>query len=344
MSIARHARWMVFPAMLACTPAVTAAAPLAGIRFDHNDWTIACDNTRTCRAAGYQAEDGSSDPVSVLLTRKGGPDQPVTAELMIGDYDQPATPSILRLRIDGQALGRLPEASGGALTPAQTAALLKALTRDSEILVIGNDGHQWKLSDHGASAVFLKMDEFQGRLGTPGALMRKGKRAESSVTPALPPPRITRVAWPTTRPADEALGAQPALRTALRQSVDSDSCDVLVDAEQKEPINVQRLSADKLLASTPCWMGAYNVGVGFWVINETEPYAPVLVTTGASEGGDGMISAAQKGRGLGDCWATESWVWDGRQFVHSAESTSGMCRLVTAGGPWDLPTLVTEVR
>jgi len=60
--------------------------------------------------------------------------------------------------------------------------------------------------------------------------------------------------------------------------------------------------------------------------------------------GDGMISSAQKGRGLGDCWATESWTWDGRSFVHSAESTSGLCRLITAGGPWDLPTRVTEVK
>jgi hypothetical protein len=25
--------------------------------FVHHDWEIACDNTRTCRAAGYQADD-----------------------------------------------------------------------------------------------------------------------------------------------------------------------------------------------------------------------------------------------------------------------------------------------
>ncbi|RBC82079.1 DUF1176 domain-containing protein, partial [Xanthomonas oryzae pv. oryzae] len=52
------------------------------------DWTIACDNTRTCRAAGYQADEGEHLPVSVLLTRTAGAGQTVTAELMLGQYDE----------------------------------------------------------------------------------------------------------------------------------------------------------------------------------------------------------------------------------------------------------------
>ena len=45
--------------------------------FTHHDWEFVCDNTRTCRAAGYQSDNGQR-PVSVLLTRKGGPGQAVT--------------------------------------------------------------------------------------------------------------------------------------------------------------------------------------------------------------------------------------------------------------------------
>ncbi len=41
----------------------------AGVNFTHHDWELACDNTRTCRAAGYQSDDDQL-PVSVLLTRK----------------------------------------------------------------------------------------------------------------------------------------------------------------------------------------------------------------------------------------------------------------------------------
>jgi len=33
--------------------------------------------------------------------------------------------------------------------------------------------------------------------------------------------------------------------------------------------------------------------------------------------------------------------WDGHSFVHTSSSTTGMCKLVAAGGAWTLPTIVT---
>ncbi|WP_425493064.1 DUF1176 domain-containing protein [Novilysobacter antarcticus] len=49
--------------LCAVAPLANAAEP--GIEFSHDDWTLACDNTRTCRAAGYQSEQGGA-PMSVL--------------------------------------------------------------------------------------------------------------------------------------------------------------------------------------------------------------------------------------------------------------------------------------
>ena len=54
------------------------------------------------------------------------------------------------------------------------------------------------------------------------------------------------------------------------------------------------------------------------------------------------LSASHKSRGLGDCWGHQSWVWDGRQFVHTASSSHGLCRGFP-GGAWDMPTRVVEV-
>ncbi|RYE66259.1 MAG: DUF1176 domain-containing protein, partial [Oxalobacteraceae bacterium] len=48
-----------------------AADTLPQVRFEHKDWEIACDNTRTCRAAGYQTEDVVPN-ASILLTRHAG--------------------------------------------------------------------------------------------------------------------------------------------------------------------------------------------------------------------------------------------------------------------------------
>jgi uncharacterized lipoprotein NlpE involved in copper resistance len=66
---------------------------------------------------------------------------------------------------------------------AQTAQLLAAALKHSEITWMASEG-TWTISSTGANAVLLKMDEFQGRLGRPGALVQKCNQRE---TVALPP-------------------------------------------------------------------------------------------------------------------------------------------------------------
>ena len=45
----------------------TASMAHTETEFTSQDWQVVCDNTRTCRIAGYQAENNSEFPVSVLL-------------------------------------------------------------------------------------------------------------------------------------------------------------------------------------------------------------------------------------------------------------------------------------
>ncbi|MBK9186855.1 MAG: DUF1176 domain-containing protein [Moraxellaceae bacterium] len=41
---------------------------------------IACDNTRNCRAVGYQSDEGGENlPLALLLERAAGANQPVTS-------------------------------------------------------------------------------------------------------------------------------------------------------------------------------------------------------------------------------------------------------------------------
>jgi len=330
------------------------AAAVSGLSFTHNDWTLACDNTRTCRAAGYQNdEDGGNAPVSILLTRLAGPDQPVKAEVMLGQYDETTLPKQLSLQINDTKLGALAykAADGTAvLSPAQVKTLLSTLTGTSRIVLTGNDGKRWTVSDRGASAVLLKMDEFQGRLGTPGALVRKGTKAESTVLPAVPMPVVKLAKVVPTRPADEALGESKALRAALAASTSADDCEALhpgdsvISNEGPQEITVQRLSADKLLVSQACWRAAYNTGDGYWVVNDRAPYQPRLVTTSGAGDDVRTISESHKGRGLGDCFYSTTWGWTGTQFVKTDVSSTGLCRLVSAGGAWEMPTLVSKVQ
>ncbi|SKA27431.1 DUF1176 domain-containing protein [Novilysobacter spongiicola] len=328
----------------AAAPPSLAAEPT--VSFTHHDWTLACDNTRTCRAAGYQ-DYNDELAVSVLLTREAGPRAAVSGQLMLGQYEEAVGPVELSLHINGRDLGPVDGASGDgsvALSPAHVDALFQALAGDADIAFVADDGRRWRLSDKGATAVLLKMDEFQGRLHTPGALVRQGTRSEDDVLPSLPAPTIHLAAVAPTRPGDERLLSNPDLRNALQENLpDDEECRGLEPEEWDESAEIERLDDDTMLVSVRCWMGAYNVGRGFWVVDAVAPYRPRLVTTAAEYHEAGIIGASQKGRGLGDCWWQASWAWDGAAFVKASESTSGMCRLVAAGGAWTMPTLVSDL-
>lgn len=343
--ISRRVAAAAAAASLAMGPAA-AGTLTPGPSFSHRDWELACDNTGTCRAVGYPPDTGRNG-AAVLLTRPAGPHAPVSGRLMVQRYDLEHVPERLRLFVDGEDLGQV--AIGGrddaGLAPAQVDALLRALVKDTAIVAIDEaQGRHLPVSDAGAAAVLLKMDEAQGRLDTPGALVRRGGRSEATVPAARPVPVVRIPALEPTRPGDAAVGEDPALRMALAASA-GDHCDLINTEETHDtPVSIERLDDRHLLASTLCWRGAYNEGHGYWVIRDSAPYAPRLVTDSGSGHADGVIHSDHKGRGLGDCWSFASWAWNGSGFVAAGKSTTGMCRLMAPGGAWTLPTLVTELR
>jgi len=151
-----------------------------GISFQHKDWEVACDNTRTCRAAGYSAKLGG---LSVLLTREAGAKGTLHAELAIAEVDEqtPEVPAdgLITLRINDEVLGTVKERT--PFSQLQTAALVRAIKGTGKV-VFEWSKHQEPLSGAGAYAIFLKMDEFQGRLNTSTALTKQG----SPLPPAHP--------------------------------------------------------------------------------------------------------------------------------------------------------------
>ena len=339
---------------------VTKADRGEGFHFWHHDWEMACDNTRTCRAAGYHSEVDELR-ISVLLTRKAGPNAAVKGEVMIGQYGEspvidnlPAT-FTLWLYIDQRRIGgvKIESASLTAKIPTSLLRpLLVALSGNSQIeWVHGSD--RWHLSGQGATATLLKMDEFQGRIDTPRALIKKGGKSEYAVRPALPKPVLIKPTLPKPNSEDAKFAKRhtPELMRELKQTLSEDTdCYFLFGVEDEpnpEPqLTSLRLSDTKMLVSALCWRAAYNEGYGHWVVNDQPPYNPVLVTTFAYDtGGEGRdLSSTQKGRGLGDCLNIDDWTWDGTNFVHTHSSSTGMCRLMAPSGAWSLPTLVTNIQ
>ncbi|WP_028100728.1 DUF1176 domain-containing protein [Pseudoduganella violaceinigra] len=335
-------------------PLFAAAFSPTGLQFSRNQWELACDNTGTCRAAGYGGGDGGEHGVSVLLTRAAGPGQPVRATVRLAKYGEDAVVDTLpakfslELSINGQELGTLAfdrEAPTTELSQQQVNALLAALPGNAEIEMSLGD-HVWQLSDQGAAAVLLKMDEYQGRLGTIGALVRKGKNPETNVPPGVPVPSFTPAPIPKAQAGDAGFAArhEKALMKALRASTTQEDCEELFDEREVTALTAVRLSPSKMLAHIACWRAAYNAGGGYWIVNDRPPFQPVLVTTSGTDSDTATIREQHKGRGLGDCWSSITRGWNGKSFEIIEQSTTGMCRLIAPGGPWSLPTVVTKGR
>lgn len=323
------------------------------IEFFHKDWLTVCDNTRTCRMAGYQDETDDM-PVSVLFTRSPGPDQAPRGLVKFGHRNDAwlagmSAPWHAKLQVGGIAVGQIrvePTEMMGELSSSQVQAVLQGLQQGKPIeWSFGNE--RWRLSGAGSTAAFLKSDEAQGRVGTPGALARKGTRSETQVLGPIPAPTVrqARIPPPTQtnglpEPVPDALHKIIVERAGREPACDRD---LLSGAGAQGPLVVSRIGSSKLLISTPCWRGAYNEGIAYWLANEKQPHDPVLITTSGTEFEDGVIRSSQKGRGLGDCWSTQAWVWDGLHFAHTESVTTGLCRMVAAGGAWIMPLVITKV-
>ena len=326
-----------------------------GLSFEYRDWELACDNTRTCRAAGYQQESSRST-ASILITRKAGAKEMPSAKAKLGYYEPESRLEDLpvefsfTLLIDNDTTGELVfarETMEADLSPIQVSTLLSSLTR-STVITLRHKDLVFEISDRGAAAVLLKMDEFQGRLNTPSALIRKGSKPNSQVYPPLTPPVVHAPHFMPSTPKDSAIFSSRASRLSLqkelKRTVKVNQCMDIYDFEAlTQFLEWQRINEKKLLFSSRCYLGAYNATVGFWVINDTPPYAPILVTTDGSHSEGSHILSTHKGRGIGDCWSSERWTWNGKTFVLTDVHSTGMCRYVAAGGTWDLPTLVSKI-
>ena len=323
----------------------SATGAQAQLAWAHGDWQLVCDNTRTCRAAGYTAE---STPLrsSVLIERAAGPGTPLSLSWKVEVGESSAEEIRPPVQLKAGALSI--KASQPTLSNDDSAKLVAAML-NAPHLGFEKAGSRWRLPLSGLKAVMLKMDEAQGRLDTPAAVVRKGNRTEAEVPPAMPAPRPRLLAPLSTQAADAGL------LTLMWAAVRERSCwESLPDSESPSQ-TAMRLDSRTWLLVRECSRGAYQGGSMAWLVSTTPPYRPKPVSFPTSQKGeavhelvglelmDGIVSSAAKGRGVGDCWSSAEWGWTGERFELLSESSRGLCRGF-AGGAWDLPTYVTERR
>ncbi|HGM6860015.1 TPA: DUF1176 domain-containing protein [Serratia rubidaea] len=334
--------------MILSAPALAANS---GVSFSHKDWEVVCDNTLTCRAAGYSSGEGKGG--SVLLIRQAGARSAVTGAVRLGEIESDGNLSFdaLTLWINDQQAGSVRSGDDDTwlLSEKQTRSLIQAIKGSGKVEFRGGS-ESFVLSGDGAYAVLLKMDDVQGRIGTPGALSKTGNKPEGSVRAAIPAPIVQRVQMEKAQEreltAPELAVLKPKLLATLGEDEDCERIRPTEDGEDEhaETIGLTPLDDAHVLISALCWRAAYNEGYGYWVVDSKLEGKPQLITSSGSGYDEGEIFMSQKGRGLGDCWGMANWVWDGMTFRKSIEATTGMCRYIRLGGTWDLPTWVTEVK
>ena len=334
--------------LLTLLPVAAMATSIKGIG-NYQDWDLVCDNTGTCRMAGYQ--DESSDPVSILFTRAAGENAAVEGKFTIlpfGEADRDVqVGQDIEIWLNGKSLGKVKHISDDEpdkLTEEQTKALLSGLKKESEIrLTYGKT--TLKVSDKGAAAAMLKMDEFQQRLNTPSALIRQGQEKHAVLAPKVEP-KIDAVSVKNRKTIELKLGEKQYDNVLALLRKAHDGC---VDEDlESQDITIYPLTHNKVLAEALCFEGAYQ-GTNYYAVldDKLSKVEQVLAEQYNEAGYDekqgyAFVRGSYKGRALGDCLAGQDAVWNGKIFIRTSEWTTGSCKGLP-GGTWQLPIFVSHV-
>ena len=335
--------------LLALLPLTAMATPIQGFFKNYQDWDLICDNLGTCRMAGYQEE--GDDPVSILFTRAAGENAAVEGKLTIspfGEADRDVqVGQDIEIWLNGKSLGKVKHISDDApdkLTEEQTKALLSGLKKESEIrLTYGKT--TLKVSDKGAAAAMLKMDEFQQRLNTPSALIRLGQEKHAVLAPKVEP-KIDAVSVKN-RKTIELKHGEKQFNHVLALLRKANSCD---DEDiTSQDITLYPLTQNKVLAEALCVRGAYQSTNYYAVLDDKlSKVEQVLEDQYNFAYYDEKLNAlivegSYKSSGLAESWYGYEAAWNGKTFITTAEHTSGSSKGFIGGAWGGLPTFVSEL-
>jgi len=296
------------------------------------DWTVTCDNLRSCTAIGYPSAEGSFPAPSLAIRRDAGPDAAAEAWITVtGEPEDwalrfdvarfdPALADLAYTETDSGVRYDIPADRLGDFIAGATAS--GVLTLDA-----GEGSRPRTISLVGATASLRFIDDVQGRADTVTAFVARGDAPAASVPPA---PSLPLIAAPSV--SVTALFGRPAAVTEAWRA----DCSGQGVEEVPEGAGY-RLTGDDG-ATTDLWVvlcqgGAYNFGYRVYdttgggaepVLFERPvdaglaPLDPLAWNIGIDDlGGPAapfVLREFDKGRGLGDCGMRAEHVWTGSGF------------------------------
>ena len=332
--------------------AVAAHAVAPGKIMTFKDWAAGCDNGLDCQAASLMVEEPTDDPLSIVMTRPTGANAPLNIDLS----GFTAKADRYRVVIDGRIV-RTGTMKVGSTTVkvvgSDAAKLARFMAKGRALRIVDGAGADLgAVSLSGAAAALRYFDEQQGRAGSRGAVIATGPKmpmAKRAVLPVISAKKIT----PTNILPDTSalIALSENSPCAARRFGSTEDTAYSLGMGQNGP---------QALVFLNCGSGAYNFSTGVYVGQRNgaekwtfEPAKFDYAASGSAEGsiipvlvnaywnaGTQTISSYAKGRGLGDCGSSETYVWDGSMFRLTRATAMTECR-----GSLDwIPTWRAEVR
>lgn len=291
------------------------------------DWAVACDNVKHCEMTSLMPGDGAIpeegsgyDGATFSIARAAGPGGGFRVEIGL-NVSQKGESSV---RVDGEVIaGGAPKDDIMVFTGADADRIVAAMVKGKELSVTDiGDGMIGRATLSGSSAALRFIDAEQGRAGTVTAAVAKGAKPAGAVPAAMAAP-VVRFVRPAGKPA--------AMTKAMRAVLDKESdCGSSYEGGEGEPpaVEAYALGGGKTLALLPCGSGAYNFNTVPYILadgravlakfdymggGDATPASPMLTNAGWDTK-TSQLSSYDKGRGLGDCGASEEYVWDGTMF------------------------------
>jgi hypothetical protein len=310
------------------------------VSFD--DWIVACDNRRDCQAAGFvePVEEGDLPFIGVIVTRKADGTAEPTIEFDQRLSDVTGGKIAGLIRADGRDTDFRVDQRDALVGNAREFAAL--LARSGAMSVVGDEDREIaRIRTSGASAAFRFMDDRQMRVDNASAIVAQGGGPMRAVPK---PPELPRIVGP-------APSAKPpkALGTAALAEIRK-KFELCETRGWREPA-FYRLDAVNTLAIVNCWQGPYQSDGIIVLVSDAGTYrlapiesvspdeteVPVIERSRLIEPewdeGRRLLSMHYRGRGLNDCGAHASWVWDGKTFRLAHYAALDECRGVTARLP-----------
>lgn len=336
--------------ILAALPATASVTP--GDVKTFKDWTVGCDNGLDCQAVALMDEQDDAGHLSVVVTRPADASTALSFDMRSSSLKS----GRYQIRIDGKlVLETLVESEDQPIKISDATALklLRAMARGNQIRLQTQSGAQiGTASLSGASAAFRYIDAKQDTVGPKYAIVNTSGKPKAGKKPLLPVITARKITPDNILPDTAALVAL------------SESSPCTADRFESTQDTAYSLGNDssgpRALVLLNCGAGAYNFSSGIytgrrdakgkWTFEPAkfdfgatgftdESKFPILVNAGW-DADTQTISSFAKGRGLGDCGSSESYVWDGQMFRLTSASFMGECR---GSNDW-IPTWRADVR